>query len=769
MLFENMSILIVGSDQSSDALKALLLKNGAESVTFADSKESQQLSNIAQYTHVISDSVEFVMFPEFEKLMVPIVTPKWIHTCVSAQKLVSLRPFTPDPNKFLKKIVVTVSSSVSRGDKDFINEAVRAFGGQFSDQLLLNTTHLVSLDPADDLSCVARECNATGESDIKIVTRDWIGSCLAQLAQVSENGFFLDDSDVSVDISLAIKSDFLSGHKLYIGQDLQLSSNLKNTVDHMIKLMKGESVYNIDEANVYLGKYRSGEEYIHLSRQGVIVGNMNWFLCMVSNLKWSVPTTNLLHYPIVQGGLPGFDKFVVGVTNYTGDGRYWLEMLVRSLGGEFTKNLKTTNTHLICAKPVGKKYEAGVQWARTHGMKIVNHLWIEEIYQRWKLLSEDDTRYGRFPKDLSVSERLGSTSLDELVLKCFYRDTDDEASVADSLDIHEANENSLVNNDSDMKVFSFQEDNEDKENVSVEANKAETVQSEPSTKEEDEKENIPVSETKKRHLDSQDTTPQLSHKRSAKVKLAMKLHSDMEDLNFFQKQHSTVPKLPSELKKKKKSDSSLDYQMKVIITGCEDEFELNDSNVEVLRKCGIDVITEFDDLDAEKKKIVLVAPRILRTEKFLTSLSFKLHDILIPDFLNQVVKCYQEDNSEPIDLKQYQLKNYLNYSDIRLKEIWAKPEVGKIESLIENEDSVFSDTQFVIWTSLLDLSKNEAYSRIISRHGCSRCEIVYKKEEVDRLVKEDKSIKVLTKKKLGKHYNVVDYDWIVKKIMLEIR
>ncbi|KAJ3089449.1 PAX-interacting protein 1 [Quaeritorhiza haematococci] len=95
----------------------------------------------------------------------------------------------------------------------------------------------------------------------------------------------------------------------------------------------------------------------------------------------------------------------IAITNYIGRGREQIREMMTHLGAEYTGNMTDVNTHLICAAPVGEKYEM----ARLWNLHIVNHLWLEETYTRWTWQREARVHYLHFPGGLS--DIVGSSSV----------------------------------------------------------------------------------------------------------------------------------------------------------------------------------------------------------------------------------------------------------------------------------------------------------------------------------------------------------------------
>ena len=93
------------------------------------------------------------------------------------------------------------------------------------------------------------------------------------------------------------------------------------------------------------------------------------------------------------------------VTNYQGEARAYLEKLVEACGAKFTRNMTTSNTHLIAARSLfpselkltSSKSGDKCKHAHDWGIDVVNHLWLEETYAKWQVQSVTDLTLYTFP------------------------------------------------------------------------------------------------------------------------------------------------------------------------------------------------------------------------------------------------------------------------------------------------------------------------------------------------------------------------------------
>ena len=200
---------------------------------------------------------------------------------------------------------------------------------------------------------------------------------------------------------------------IMLSEDLEIGSHLRGTIEDLIRGGGGMITTSVDKADIYICQYREGREYQTASSAGRDVGNLPWLYHLISHNSWTSPFKRLLHYPIARGGLPGFKKFRISLSNYNGEARIYLENLAKAAGCEFTKTMKQDNTHLITAHMVSEKCEAAKEW----NINMINHLWLEESYAKWQIQSLTNTRYTHFPPRTNLSEVVGQTPIDRQALE----------------------------------------------------------------------------------------------------------------------------------------------------------------------------------------------------------------------------------------------------------------------------------------------------------------------------------------------------------------
>lgn len=638
--------------------------------------------------------------------------------------------------------------------------------------------------------------------------------------------------------SIKAQAKFLNNKRFYIGKDLELTQRSHDLIVVLIENSGGVVENRLNDAQFYIGKFRDGDEYRKASRTGLNVGNLNWIYWMVEHQKYISPYLKLLHYPYVRHGMPQMKKFVIASTNYSGDARFYILKLVEALGAEFTTSLKQRNTHLITATPVGAKYNAAKKWGN---ISVVNHLWLEETYASWKLQSASHPRYSHFPRSLEMSDIVGETPLDIEVLKHFYDDgnSDYSANVIEDSEGEDEHASAVIT--SFRKVLVPKKPSEVNAPGPIEES-TRTPSKEDSQKKTSLKEVSPaptsapktpaqISKTPAAKIastpDSSAASIRASSGRKAKDKAAAKLHENMEELNYFQKQHRSkdIPMLPQEIeerkrkraleeseKKKRQSPSSAGsveaevkeeqpenkdskaeapkpkkakkssspvptenpYNITAIATGWDVNF--NRADTQILHNLGITLHKEF------KKNInAIISPKFMRTEKFLTGLSYKLDYIISPLFLQEVIS---EFKSNPNDLKKLpKVEEFsidkLNPTSVKeLTSISLSKLMNKSKTRINSYDRIFEDMSFNITPKIPGGAAT--VQKILKAHGAKNVNVI-------KTVKDLKNLKSLVKsndesyvlisseknhgdkfqtilKDENQHGKVIEWNWVIDSI-----
>ncbi|KAK5123189.1 hypothetical protein LTR85_003388 [Meristemomyces frigidus] len=439
-LFEGITFTIIPSDTLGDPDRIIreLEAQGGRYIPLRTS--DQQIANLGDVTHIISTHIDFPQYNSAVEIGKHVVKPSWAQHSVKKGKLSAARQHSPDPNQFFQDVVLTVAG-LPEGDKDAIIAGVMALGGQYSNPLSKLVTHIVASDESHEKVALAQQ----KKLNCKIVLPHWFDDCFRLGKKINEKPYMFPnppylqsgvgrpDPEDSVHVTGATgampkglpsgplpdtppsspsdaRKNFnaFMGKQVMISADLGLGKHLVETLEALINHGGGTLTDEVEDADIYIGQYRDGEDYLTASRARKEVANLSWLYHVINQNKYTNPLSKLLHYPIPRGGIPGFEHMRVSISNYNGDARLYLENLIGYCGAEFTKTMKQDNTHLITAHTRSEKCEAAMEW----NINLINHLWIEESYAKCAPQSLTIPKYTHFPDKTHLGEVVGQTSLD---------------------------------------------------------------------------------------------------------------------------------------------------------------------------------------------------------------------------------------------------------------------------------------------------------------------------------------------------------------------
>ncbi|KAJ3331564.1 hypothetical protein HDU91_003309 [Kappamyces sp. JEL0680] len=136
----------------------------------------------------------------------------------------------------------------------------------------------------------------------------------------------------------------------------------------MIQALGGTLVQTLEEASVAVMETRN-EAFRKAVELGLVVGTKRWIRDQIKMQTTLDPTQAVLHYPFPATPLSDMKNMA----------REDIFTMATRLGATCTREMSSSNTHLICACAGGEKYAH----AHTWNLHIVNHLWLEESYANW--------------------------------------------------------------------------------------------------------------------------------------------------------------------------------------------------------------------------------------------------------------------------------------------------------------------------------------------------------------------------------------------------
>ncbi|KAF1837609.1 hypothetical protein BDW02DRAFT_543706 [Decorospora gaudefroyi] len=444
-LFEELSFTIYPNGLSEDRLRQTEHAiAGARGTLIPFTAPKGRIDKLEEINYIVSETADFPDYYRALDLMIHVVKPAWVDASLKAMKTKNPRTYSPDPALFMNDVVICCGN-IPSGDKEAIEGGVLAMGGQITPTLSKQVTHLIALDQ-NDARC---QLAISKRLPLVMVLPHWFDDCLRVGRRISERPYTLPDPEILADAEpgaippartsqqirdattpdphndpvappphleapRAIKA--FDGKRVKLGEDLNLNSKLRGIIAGIIKAGGGSVTTKTDEADMYICNYRDGADYIKTSQARKDVGNLGWLYYLITHGVWTNPMQRMMHYPRPRDGIPGFDKYKVSISSYTGEARVYLENLVKASGAEFTKTFKQDNTHLIAAHKNSEKCEAAAEW----GVNIVNHLWLEDSYAKSREMPLTESRYTYFPARTNLGEVLGQTEIDRDATEKMY-------------------------------------------------------------------------------------------------------------------------------------------------------------------------------------------------------------------------------------------------------------------------------------------------------------------------------------------------------------
>ncbi|GLA61193.1 hypothetical protein AtubIFM54640_001708 [Aspergillus tubingensis] len=701
-LFSQCKVCIICSkDLSADSahqLASTFEEHGGETVIYEPPATFPPLSD---FTHLISCTIDFPAFDAAGDALIPVVKPHWVHACLAKRKLANPRQYSPDPRLFLNDVVITCGD-IPGGDKEAIIGGVLAKGGIYSPKVSQQVTHLVDLTAESDKARLI----AAKKLNIKIVLPHWFDDCLKLGRRIDERPYTLPDPEIlraapdapirssenrdiigasttnPANLPSSVKSPdaqpaltVFQDKNVMLSTDLGIGPRLLGSIEEIIKNGGGSITTDVSKADILICRYREGFAYRMASRLNKDVGNLSWLYHLMTYNTWTSPLRRLLHYPVSRSGIPGFKGFKISLSNYVGEARAYLENLITATGAECTKTLKQENTHLVTAHGNSEKCAAAKEW----GLQVVNHLWLEESYAKWKLQPVSDPRYTHFPKRTNLGEVVGQTRLDRTVLESIFFQSESLAREQESprRAMQTKEQNTVAAKSSDTMQPPSAKVTESESEVPQQPQIA-TPRAVGKSRKTATSENQKLQTPARARLTSEgkeNDTPSTTSSRKSKEAATARLHEIAPDIALYEKEKKRVGGViyggrrktdedrvtlnngkkrrsmeaedksdeedSTEAKRQKKGKPSV--AMHLLITGYQKWVgnpKKEDSDKRQLRELGILVVQDA------RRCSHLAAPSILRTPKFVNALAYGPAIVSI-DFITQCLE--QDELLEPAD------------------------------------------------------------------------------------------------------------------------
>lgn len=740
------------------------LKIGLDSIESLNSDDAMKKFNykqlekmsryeLSQFTHVVSNVTDFPKYDVIvDSLMIPVVTTQWVKDVIRNKRVIPLRSYSPDPKHFFKDVILAAGGGLQDDDKEVLKIGVKTFGGIYLDDLKKSLTHYVTNDLEDDntkLIMAFNEYNPSGKI-VKIVKVDWIFHSIMQSSVLPESLYSFNDGKAEKGKEVVIqKPDFLSGLNFALSDNLNISDTMRS---YFTMFDDGDKAGE----RVFLTRYLNNEIDKSYKQK-----TFDYLFSLLFHKKNNMPYDSLLFYPVNRNPISGMAETLIATTNYTGDSRIYIEELTMRMGGKFSKTMKSTNTHLVASKSVGKKFEFAKSW----NVKIVNHMWVEDSFKNWKIM--DVSEYKNLPRDAKGVRLIGDIEFNGFEYTFEGKNKEQEKVVEHDF------ETQLQDEKGDIGVLKRKVGNNQEHSASIEVTqsnkktKMNSIEEKKSShdpkglEEVEEKERVlsepveaktipanPESRVRTRNRRGNEDRKALQEEASTAVKAVIPEEKNPEGEKSEEpdsvwqiqengekpaksvptkrkaisvEENDQKPKENKRIATKKTVKSEKPYNITAIVTGFDGSLSVGDKRE--LRKVGINIVE-----NANKTINCIIAPSLLRTQKFLTALSYSPEYFLEPLFLSDVlgtldsVKKVGDFDSISPKIEKYDIWEHVDYEkDIMPKRLFRTNTTREkaIEYLKRPRKGLFEGFVFNLSPGLA--GGFDTLKGILKAFGCKQC------------------------------------------------
>ncbi|KAJ2081215.1 regulator of Ty1 Transposition [Coemansia sp. RSA 988] len=418
----------------------------------ADADKAQQV------THIISEDTHFAEYTACVEVGVCVVTAAWVERSMATGWQYVERFFSAASEDIFSGMVV-VPTQMPVSDKETLLASVMTLGGQWREKMRADATHLILLR---DEGAKYEYIKARPELGIKAILPHWFKDTLNLWSKMplepyvfpnppmlqgrvshESDGGDTQPTAVSVPSAGTHNGDayelskpteaFLEGYGVAIDPQLRYSMSagaLGRLTQRLAEAgarvigpgaeaaaaqADGEAgrelpeslVTDWEEVDILICQHREGYEYTKASRLGKLVGTLVWMYQAFLAQRLTAPTRRLLHYPQPATAVERMDRVRVTVSHYSGSARRYLARLVTAMGAEYAPRMTRATTHLVTARAEGRKYAAALEW----NVDVVNHQWVEQSFQRWRLLAASHPMFTYFPQLPLLNGLVGATEV----------------------------------------------------------------------------------------------------------------------------------------------------------------------------------------------------------------------------------------------------------------------------------------------------------------------------------------------------------------------
>ncbi|CAL9733455.1 hypothetical protein MOSE0_B01244 [Monosporozyma servazzii] len=707
-VFNNFCFIIVDSIYKHENIEDLLHENGCQYAKVVSSGiVSRYLKSATRDLpdFIIDETDTRELFTAASKLKIPVVDSYWALSCIERNKLIPVEPFQSirATNGYMR---IHISRySFNEHERKFLTNLVYLLGGYVTESLSPNSiTQYITKSNEEEEDKIQKAMRMSDDyNDVYFEDEKWL---LGEFYKSRYNNQIIESVDEEDDFFDDYSHRLIfKGYKFMI--NLQMCESLTSHLSTMIKIYGGSIISreqfelqnNDDMRNttVYLSEFNGNEKTNKMDC--IHKFNLQWvFDCFlqhqfifnkIDEMIYSIPTT-------IQRQL--CDKMKISYTQFFGLKRRNIINQIEMLGGEAQSFVCKDTDLLIVGKPQGAKYE----YAKKNDICMVTSQWLEDTFKT-------NERVPYFTYDPIIQKRkdqykpINLTS--QLERQHVFISFSNERNDMDE-DITDTTTNPL--NARDAIITSSPSSVEENEDMSEDEYESDGAVFNP---------RAPLS-----------TASFLIQPPKSKI-LREPTNAILASLMTNEVDATPVKRST----KRKKSDCMDDteplYDIHCVATQCLEK--LSERDKELLKTIGIYVYEEINNTNIDVLNTV-IAPKRLRTLKFLISLSFEpLKYALLPDFIMDILKSIKPSKRRrEIDTNGLLRLDPMKYSIPGMDEETLKR--------TEWNNKVFARNKI----TNINLSANmqggtNTLKSILQRHGIETVNVLKKKFTLDDVVRNN--------------------------------
>ncbi|ORZ36893.1 hypothetical protein BCR44DRAFT_39778 [Catenaria anguillulae PL171] len=129
--------------------------------------------------------------------------------------------------------------------------------------------------------------------------------------------------------------------------------------------------------DMFVFRHARSQTFLQAVQLELPVASLLWLFDVIRLQEWSDPLDSLLHFPFPPRKSGAIPNVRLCLTEFNGRDREYCKELMNVLGAQYHSDMDKKTTHLIAARPAGRKYTVATSdgWTKVH---TVNYTWLED-------------------------------------------------------------------------------------------------------------------------------------------------------------------------------------------------------------------------------------------------------------------------------------------------------------------------------------------------------------------------------------------------------